>query len=126
MASFKSILSDIGNGLKKFFGIAVEAAQVATPFVDVAFPGIGPLYTATVAAAAQAEAAAVAAGQQNGTGPQKLAMVVAAVEKQFQDFASANGISSVTVKTIENWVNAVVASLNAIPAAQSAAIGQQG
>ena len=118
MASFKSILSDIGSGLKKFFGMAVEAAQVAAPFVDVAFPGIGTLYTATVAAAAQAEAAAVAAGQQNGTGPQKLAMVVAAVEKQFQDFASANGISSVTVKMVENWVNAVVASLNAIPAAQ--------
>ena len=118
MASFKSILSDIGSGLKKFFGMAVEAAQVAAPFVDVAFPGIGPLYTATVAAAAQAEAAAVAAGQQNGTGPQKLAMVVATVEKQFQDFAATNGISSVTVKMVENWVNAVVASLNAIPAAQ--------
>jgi len=126
MASFKSILSDIGSGLKKFFGVALEVAQVATPFVDVAFPGIGTLYTATVAAAAQAEAAAVAAGQQNGTGPQKLAMVVAAVEKQFQDYAAANGISSVTVKTIENWVNAVVASLNAIPAAESAALGQQG
>lgn len=126
MASFKSILSDIGSGLKKFFSVAVEAAQVAAPFVDVAFPGIGPLYTATVAAAAQAEAAAVAAGQQNGTGPQKLAMVVATIEKQFQTYAAANGISSVTVTTIENWVNAVVASLNAIPAAHSAAIGQQG
>jgi hypothetical protein len=126
MANLKSILSDIGHGLKKFFGVAVDAAQVAMPFVDVAFPGIGPLYTATVAAAAQAEAASVAAGQQNGTGPQKLAMVVAAIEKEFQDFAAANGIPSVTVKTIENWVNAVVASLNAIPAAQSAAIGQQG
>lgn len=117
MPNFKTILSDIGNGLKKFFGVAVVAAQVATPLVDAAFPGIAPLYTATVAAAAQAEAAAVAAGQQSGTGPQKLAMVVSAIEKQFNDFAAANGISNVQTSTIENWVNAVVASLNAIPAA---------
>lgn len=120
MASFKSILGDIGNGLKKFFGIAVSAAEVATPFVDVAFPGIGALYTATVAAAAQAEAAALAAGQQSGTGPQKLAMVVSAIEKQFNDYAAANGISNVTVTMVENWINAVVASLNAIPAARAA------
>lgn len=121
MAGFKSILSDIGRGLKKFFDVAVKAAEVATPFVDVAFPGIGGLYTATVAAAAQAEAAAVAAGQQNGSGPQKLAMVVSAIEKQFNDYAAVNGISNVTVSMIENWVNAVVASLNAIPAAQQQA-----
>lgn len=120
MASFKSILSDVGNGLKKFFGIAVGVAQLATPFVDVAFPGIGGLYTATVAAAAQAEAAAIAAGQQSGTGPQKLAMVVATIEKQFNDFAAANGIAEVTVSMIEKWVNAVVASLNAIPSAKAA------
>lgn len=114
-------MSDIGRGLKKFFDVAVKAAEVATPFVDVAFPGIGGLYTATVAAAAQAEAAAVAAGQQNGSGPQKLAMVVSAIEKQFNDYAAVNGISNVTVSMIENWVNAVVASLNAIPAAQQQA-----
>lgn len=121
MAIFKSILGDIGRGLRKFFDVAVKAAEVATPFVDVAFPGIGGLYTATVAAAAQAEAAAVAAGQQNGSGPQKLAMVVSAIEKQFNDYAAVNGISNVTVSMIENWVNAVVASLNAIPAAQQQA-----
>lgn len=121
MAGFKSILSDIGRGLKKFFDVAVKVAEVATPFVDVAFPGIGALYTATVAAAAQAEAAAVAAGQQNGTGPQKLAMVVSAIEKQFNDYATANGIPNVTAAMIENWVNAVVASLNAIPATRQQA-----
>lgn len=118
MASFKSILGDIGSVLKKVFSGAVTVATAAQPIVDVAYPGIASLYSATVAAAAQAEAAAVAAGQQSGSGPQKLALVVAAIEKEFNTFASSNGISNATTQTVENWVNAVVASLNAIPAAQ--------
>lgn len=118
MASFTSILSDIGNGFKKFFSIVVGAAVVAEPIVDTLFPGIAALYNTTVAAVANAEAAAVAASQQNGTGPQKLALVVTAVESAFNTYASANGLAAPTVATIENYVNAVVASLNAIPAAK--------
>jgi hypothetical protein len=117
MASFKSILSDIGNGLKKFFTVVVGAAQTAEPIVDTIFPGVAALYNTVVSAVASAEAAAVAAGVQNGTGAQKLALVVASVESSFNTFASANGLPAPTTQTIENYVNAVVASLNAIPAA---------
>ena len=117
MASFKTILSDVGKGLKKFLGIAVTAATAAEPFIDVAFPGIATLYNATVAEVAKAEAAAIAAGSQSGTGPQKLAMVIQAVEPVFAEYATATGIPSASqAAIIENWVNAVVASLNAIPA----------
>ena len=49
MASFKSILSDIGNGLKKFFGVAVTVAQDAEPIIDLAFPGIGTNWAALAA-----------------------------------------------------------------------------
>ena len=116
MASFTSVLSDIGKGLKKFFTIATDAAQVAEPFIDVLVPGIAPLYNATVAAAVQAETAAIAAGSQNGTGAQKLAFVVAAIEKDFEAYAKTAGISY-NATTVQNWVNAVVATLNAIPSA---------
>lgn len=118
MASFSSILSAIGNGLKKFFGIVIEGAVVAEPLVDTLFPGIAALYNLTVNEVAKAEAAAIAAGQQNGTGPQKLAMVIQAIEPVFQAYAAQTGIPSAQqVTIIQNWVNAVVASLNAIPAA---------
>lgn len=117
MASFKSILSDIGNGLKKFFSVVDSVAKAAEPIVDVAFPGIAGLYNATVAEVGNAETAAIAAGAQSGTGAQKLAAVVAAITPTFTQYAAANGLSAPTASIITNYVNAVVASLNAIPAA---------
>jgi hypothetical protein len=115
MAAFKSILSDIANGLKKVFSIVVEGAQVAEPIIDAAFPGIAALYNLTVSEVANAEAAAIAAGQQSGTGPQKLALVLAALESAFNQYAAQAGFAP-TAAILENYVNAVVASLNAIPA----------
>lgn len=123
MASFTSILSDIGNVLKKVFSVATTVATAAEPFVDLAtagMPGVPALYNTTVSAAIAAEAAATAAGAQNGTGAQKLALVVASVTSSFNAYATANGLTTPTQATIEAYVNAVVASLNAIPAAKAA------
>lgn len=113
--SFTSILGDIGKGLKVFFTGTVKVAEFAEPFVDVIFPGIAPLYNTTVTAVAHAETAAIAAGAQNGTGAQKLAFVVSSIEGDFNAYAAANGLPAPTAAVIETYVNAVVASLNAIP-----------
>lgn len=120
MASFTSILSDIGKGLKKFFTVAVGVAVAAEPIVDILFPGVAVLYNSTVTAVGNAENAAIAAGNQTGTGAQKLAFVVAAIEKDFNAYALANGLPAQTTATVEAYVNAVVASLNAIPSAKAA------
>lgn len=106
MASFVSILSDIGNGLKKFFTGAVEVATAAEPFVDALFPGIAPLYNSILSEVAKAESAAIAAGQQNGTGAQKLALVIQAVVAQFPQYTPAQ---------LTIIINGVVAGLNVIP-----------
>jgi len=116
MASFKSILDDIGHGFKVFFGVATKAAEVGEPIIAIAFPGISGLYDATVNEVVNAENAALAAGAQSGTGPQKLAMVVAAVLPTFQTYAQQNHMPTPTIATVTAWVNAAVASLNAIPA----------
>lgn len=113
--SFKSILSDVGTFLKKVFDGAAKVAAAAEPIIDLAFPGISTLYNATVTEIITAENAAIAAGQQNGTGAQKLAMVVAAVTPSFNAYAAANGLPIPTLTTIEAYVNATVAGLNAIP-----------
>jgi hypothetical protein len=118
MASFSSILSNIGHGLKVFFAGAVKVAVAAEPLVDVAFPGIAGLYNATVNEVAKAEGLAIAAGSQSGTGPQKLSLVVQAIESEFDAYAKANGITY-DASHIEAWVNAVVTSLNVIPAGTS-------
>lgn len=120
MASFKSILSDIGNGLKKFFSISESIVKDAEPIIDIAFPGIAGLYNATVTEVGNAETAAIAAGAQNGTGAQKLAAVIAAITPAFNAYAQQNGLQTPTQAVIENYVNAVVASLNAIPATPAA------
>jgi len=114
MASFETVLSHIGTDLKKFFGGAITAAQVAEPFVDIIFPGVATIYNATVAAAAQAETAAIAAGAQSGTGEQKLLYVVAAITPTFITYATAQGIKFDN-PTITAYVKAVVATLNALP-----------
>jgi hypothetical protein len=113
--SFISILSDIGKGLKKVFAVGVDVAKIAEPFVDTIFPGISALYNTTVTAVSNAEANAIAAGAQTGTGAQKLAFVVQSIESDFNAYALANGLPAATPQVIENYVNAVVASLNAIP-----------
>jgi hypothetical protein len=117
MASFKSILTDIGNGLKKFFSEADKIAAAVEPIVDVAFPGIASLYNATVTEVGNAETAAIAASAQTGSGAQKLAAVIAAITPTFTEYAQTNGLPAPTNAVITNYVNAVVASLNAIPAA---------
>jgi len=120
--SVKSILSDIGHGLKVFFEGAVHVAQVAEPIVDLAtaaLPGVPALYNATVNFAAQAEVYALAVGVQTGSGQQKLALVVGQITPIFLQYAKDNGIN-VNGDTITNWVNAVVATLNSIPPANPA------
>lgn len=113
--SFISVLGDIGKGLKVFFTGSIKVAEFAEPFVDVIFPGVASLYNTTVTAVAHAETAAIAAGAQNGSGAQKLAFVVSSIEADFTAYATANGLPTPTAAVIETYVNAVVASLNAIP-----------
>lgn len=120
VASFLSILSDIGNVLKKVFTAATTIAKDAEPIVAIALPGISALYNLTVGAVIDAENAAIAAGSQTGTGAQKLALVVNAIEASYQSFATANGITYSPTQ-LEAWINAVVASLNSIPAASTTA-----
>jgi hypothetical protein len=121
MASFTSILKDVGNGLKKFFTVVIGVAEVAEPFVDVVFPGIAPLYNLTLSAVASAEAASIAASAQSTSSTQKLALVVSSIESSFNAYLLSIGVKTpATVQQIESYVNGVVASLNAIPAPPAA------
>ena len=104
MASFKSILDDVGHSLKVFFGVTTKVAQMIEPIVAIAFPGISGLYDATVNEIIAAENAAIVAGAQSGTGAQKLAMVVAAILPTFQTYAAQNNMPTPTIATVTAWV----------------------
>jgi hypothetical protein len=116
MASFSSILSDVGKALKKIFTLGTEAATAAEPFIEILYPGISPLWNTVTKAVISAEGLAITAGAQNGTGPQKLANVVESVTSSFNSFTAANGLATMTQAEIEAAVTAAVAFLNAIPA----------
>ena len=115
--SFKSVLSSVGHGLKVFFTGAVKVATAAEPFIAAVFPGVAPLFIAITTAVGNAEGNAIAAGSQEGTGAQKLAMVLASVEKDFAAYEAANGITAPhSQEQIAAAVNGIVAFLNALQA----------
>jgi hypothetical protein len=118
--SFKSALSSVGHVLKQIFTVGVKVAVAAEPLVAFFFPGSAALFVSIATAVGQTEANAIAAGVQDGTGPQKLAMVVAAIEKDVRLYEAANAITTPhTQEQIEALANAVVAFLNNLqPAAQ--------
>lgn len=113
MSGFITFLNHVGSFLRKVFTGATEVAQVAEPIVDIAFPSVANLYNFTVQQASLAEAAAEGS---HSTGPQKLAAVVAAVTPYATQALKADGVPAPTDAQITAYVNAVVASLNALPA----------
>ncbi len=120
---FKSILSDIGNGIKKVFVVGDAVAKDAEPFVDLAFPGVAPLFNAIVQQVGLAEASAAAAGAENGTGTQKLALVLQSIEGSIANYEKTNSLGTpLSQQQVESVANAVVAFLNALPANAAAAV----
>lgn len=114
-----TFLQHVGNFFKGIFADVTHIAVAAEPIVTVAFPGIAPLYDATVQAVATAEAAGQAAANgASGNGAAKLAAVTAAIEPIGIAYLKQNNITA-TTENMTAWINAVVATLNALPAPTS-------
>ena len=113
MSGFSSHLQHVGKVFKVIFSDATKVAEIAEPVVDIAFPAVAGLYNFTVQQAALAETAAEGA---KGAGAQKLAAVIAAVTPYAISSLKADGVPEPTTAQITTYVNAVVASLNALPA----------
>jgi len=111
----QTFLQHVGSFFKDIFKVGTEVAAVAEPIVDLAFPEIAALYNSAINAAMQAESAATAAGQQNGSGPQKLSFAISAIEPIALQWLSANKITMSTTQ-FQTWLSAVVDTLNMIPA----------
>lgn len=121
----ESLLQKIGKWFAtKFAPIAkdvLEGAEAAEPVVQALLPGWSALYDSTVQMVVNAEAAATAAGAQNGTGIQKLASVTAALQPLATAYLKSIGVSEPTTAQIQTYINSVVASLNAFEALSTAA-----
>ena len=102
MASFNSILSDVGNFFKKIFtskvtqdietGVEVFAQ---TPLASLVLgPAGAQLLANGVQAIQNIELASIAAGAQSGTGAQKAAAVAQIIEADYNAFAAATRAST--------------------------------
>ena len=117
-----SLLSNIGHAFEKIFKGTVSVAQAVEPEVDLLFPGLSTLFNSAVAAAAAAEAAAVAAGAQTGSGAQKAAVAAPGIAAAINTFLQSNNLGTTsTPDQVATITNAVVAILNALPAAPATA-----
>ena len=125
MASFKTVLSEVGSDVKKVFawvgsskGQAVVAAgESVVETVDPALTGIINLANTYITEAVKTEALATAAGQQTGTGTQKAAAVLTSVTPAVLSYAQQAGLPTPTATQIANANTAIVAFLNAFQAA---------
>lgn len=117
---FVSFLEAVGKDFKKGLDVLLKFAPEAETAVGIFAPQLGPAFNTTVNAVVMAEQKYAALGKQTGTGQQKLADVLQIAEpviaQSLADAGKANDTASVT-----NYVNSVVAVLNAAPAPTPAA-----
>ena len=115
--SFISFLKAVGHDFKKgleyILPIAETAGEVA---VSIFAPALGPLFNQTVAAVVTAEQSAVAAGASGGSGVSKLAAVVALMGPLIKQ-ALVDAGKPATDAAVQEYINGIVAILNALPAA---------
>ena len=105
-----TFLQHVGQGFKtagadieKVFAKADPIIQDAEPYISLFFPGFGNLFATIANEAISTEQKFAAAGQQTGTGKQKLATVLAVVEPVAQQILGAANLPKDSA-TITNWL----------------------
>ena len=113
--SFKSVLQKIGEDFEKVLPWLEKGGQVLAVFD----PSLGALFNTTVNIVGTVEQKYAALGQQSGTGTAKLADALQIGLPVIAQGLKLAGKSSTTAD-VTNYVNAVVAVLNAAPAPATA------
>lgn len=111
---FVSFLEAAGKDIEKSLAAIMPIAVGAEPLVNAAFPGFGVLYNTTVGVVMAVEQKWFAIGQQSGTGTQKLADAVSILGSLVKQIYSVAG-HDVSDAEVTEYINAVVALLNALP-----------
>jgi len=116
---FLSFLSAIGKDFKKGLDKVLPFAETAAVTVIPAlFPAIGPIFNTVVGVVVQTEQKFAAMGQQSGTGTQKLAEATSILGPLLSQLLAADGKTADSA-TVMQYINAVVAFLNAVPASST-------
>ena len=114
----ETIGTDFEKGVEKLEPAIAEGAGIASAAeapLTALDPALGTIFTATVNEIVTVEQKFAAAGQQSGTGSQKLASVVTTIGPVISQAFEAAGKAS-DEATVAKYVSALVDFLNAIPA----------
>lgn len=116
--SFTSVMKAIGKDIEKVFLSPwfTTGVHVAESVVGLAIPALGPAFNLTAQAVMTTEANFAAINQQTGTGQQKLASVLAGSGNLIAQSLKDAGVSNVNQDKVAQYINGVVAILNAAPA----------
>lgn len=87
-----NFFTSIGHFFVKAF-TNPTAIRLEASVADLILPGFSPLINSAATAIVNAETAAIAAGFQNGTGTQKLAIAVSMFQSTYNAWAAQNGLS---------------------------------
>lgn len=118
---FVSLLEHAGQAFKKGLDVILNIAETEGEVAVATFaPQLGPIFNSTVTAIALAEQKYAALGQQSGSGQKKLADVLTIAEPVIAQ-ALADAGKDHDTQAVTNYINSVVAVLNAAPAPVPAA-----
>lgn len=110
-----TFLQHVGQDIEHGFATAAPIIQDAEPYLNVVFPGFGPLFSTIANEAISVEQKFAVIGKQTGTGEQKAAAVLAVIEPVAQQVLTTAKLPS-DQETITRLINGVVALLNGLPA----------
>lgn len=123
MASIGGFFKSLGHGLKVIFGnptvIRLEAGVAS-----ILLPGFSPLINSAANAIINAEAGAIAAGVQSGTGVQKFAYALSQFGPVYEAWAKENNIT-VTDTGKQAFLQKVFELLQMAPEITQVITGQQ-
>jgi len=108
----QTVGKDVEKGIEKAAPFLTAAAQVLVPVVA---PQFAPLFATVSGIVIQTEQKYAALGQQGGTGAQKLAEATTIASPVIMEILQLAGKTDVSA-TVQNYINAVVQFLNAVPA----------
>jgi len=111
---FVSFLEAVGKDFKKGLGYILPFAEAASVGISAVNPALGGLIQTSVATVIGVEQKFAAMGAQNGTGAQKLSDSITILYPAFESIFKQYGVD-IDKSHVENYINAIVAALNAFP-----------
>lgn len=120
LQKFESFLTTAGKDIKKGLDAVLPFAEAAAPFITLANPAVGGILQTTIAVVIATEQKFSAMGQQDKSGPAKLAESVTILEPAVKQAFGQAGIE-IDTAGVQSYINAIVALLNSIPAVPATA-----